>query len=147
MPNASFTHRTVISQPADHVWARLQDAGTWANIGPVEEVWDEVHDESGHLQRYAWSTSVGPRAYRGHAQVIGSDPGSVMRLALDGGELAGTLTTTLSKNGDDATHIEVTLHVESRGTLSTMFFPLVAEVVGRGLPGQVEEFARSFDES
>jgi hypothetical protein len=67
-----------------------------------------------------------------------------MRLDLDATEVVGTLTTRLSENGDEATQIEVTLEIESRGTLSTLFFPVVSDVVGRGLPSQVERFAESF---
>ena len=42
--------------------------------------------------------------------------------------------------------IEVTLKVISRGMLSTLFFPVISEAVGRGLPAQVERFAASFEE-
>jgi hypothetical protein len=141
MPSAAFTHRIVIPRTSDEIWGELQHAETWSNIGPVEQVWDEVHDEAGHLERYRWSTSVGPRTYRGKADVIASEPGRLMRLALDAGEVVGTLTTALSENGDGTTHLEVTLEVVSRGALSTMFFPVVADAVGSGLPMQVERFA------
>ncbi len=144
MPKASFTHHVAIDRPAQDVWDQLQIAETWSNIGPVETVWDEEHDENGHLERYRWSTSVGPRSYRGRANVIASESGRLMRLALDASEVVGTLTTELSENGDGTTHLEVTLEIVSRGTLSTMFFPVVADVVGRGLPTQVERFAEAF---
>jgi carbon monoxide dehydrogenase subunit G len=39
------------------------------------------------------------------------------------------------------TEIEVDLHVESVGLLSTMFFPVVAGAVGSGLPRAVDAFA------
>ena len=146
MPKASFTHHAGITRSAKSVWERLQIGSTWSNIGPVEQVWNEEHDASGHLERYQWSTTVGPKTYQGKAIVIASEPDRLMRLALDAGEVVGTLTTTLSENGDETTHLEVTLEIVSRGALSTMFFPVVADVVGRGLPSQVERFAGSFEE-
>lgn len=147
MPRASFTHHVAIPRASDEIWGELQVAETWSNIGPVEEVWDEVHDDAGHLERYRWSTSVGPRTYRGKAIVAASVPGRLMRLDLDAGEVLGTLTTALSENGDGTTHLEVTLEVVSRGALSTMFFPVVADAVGRGLPTQVEQFAQRLEAS
>ena len=145
MPRASFTHRVTVPRTADEVWHQLQVAETWSNIGPVEEVWDAEHTAEGHLQRYRWSTSVGPRSYQGRAKVVGSEPGRLMRLDLDATEVAGTLTTRLSTNGDANTQLEVTLEIESRGTLSTLFFPVVSDAVGRGLPMQVERFAETFE--
>ncbi len=146
MPRASFTHQVIVPRSVDEIWARLQVAETWSNIGPVEDVWDAEHTDEGHLERYRWSTTVGPRSYQGRAKVIGSEPGHLMRLDLDATEVVGTLTTRLSENGA-GTDLEVTLEVESRGTLSTLFFPVVSEAVGRGLPMQVERFAASFDPS
>jgi hypothetical protein len=65
-----------------------------------------------------------------------------MKLELDGGEVVGVLTTSLTPNAaPDHTTVEVALEVSSRGTLSAMFFPLIADAIDRGLPGQVEAFA------
>lgn len=145
MPRASFTHQVTVPRSADEIWEQLQVAETWSNIGPVEDVWDAEHAEDGQLQRYRWSTTVGPRSYRGRAKVVASEPAHLMRLDLDATEVVGTLTTRLSQNGTDATQLEVTLEIESRGTLSTLFFPIVSDAVGRGLPRQVEEFAAAFE--
>jgi len=145
MPRASFTHQVTVPRSADEIWEQLQVAETWSNIGPVEDVWDAEHAEDGQLQRYRWSTTVGPRSYRGRAKVVASEPAHLMRLDLDATEVVGTLTTRLSQNGTDATQLEVTLEIESRGTLSTLFFPVVSDAVGRGLPRQVEEFAAAFE--
>ncbi len=142
MPAASFTHAADTSSPPEQVWQRLQRAETWANIGPVDEVWDPVHDGDA-LRGYRWSATVGPTKYRGTARVVESAPPERMRLELDAREMAGELVADIIPNGDAATRITVTLRVESRGMLSTLFFPVVSEAVGNGLPAQVDRFAAS----
>ena len=66
-----------------------------------------------------------------------------MLLALDAREVVGALEARLEANGDGTTVVTVTLEVQSRGTLSTMFFPVVSEAIAKGLPAQVERFASS----
>lgn len=144
MPTARFTHSADAARPPDVVWARLQAAETWANIGPVDEVWDPVH-ENGELRSYRWSATVGPTKYKGTARVVETNPPVRMRLELDAREMAGELEAVVVANGDGATRITVTLAVESRGMLSTLFFPVVSEAVGNGLPAQVDGFAASLE--
>lgn len=143
MPSASFTHTAHASSEPHAVWQRLQLADTWSNIGPIEKVWDPVH-QGDLLRSYRWQTTVGPTSYKGTATVLEAVAPHKMRLDLDAGEMAGTLTTELAQNGDGTTRVTVTLKVVSRGMLSTLFFPVVSDAVGRGLPRQVDEFAASF---
>jgi len=143
MPSATFTHTAHTPTQADEVWDRLQVVDTWSKIGPIDQVWDPVH-HSGRLHSYRWSTTVGPTSYRGTARVVEADKPRLMRLQLDAGEMTGDLTTELHHNGDGTTRITVTLAVISRGMLSTLFFPVVAEAIGRGLPRQVDDFAAAF---
>ncbi len=124
-----------------HLWERLQDANTYANIGPVEEVWDAEHDENGILQRYTWSTTVGRKPYEGSARTVEADNPHYLKMDLDAGEVAGSLATALEAVTDDVTNLAVTLEIVSKGTLSTLFFPVISDAVGRGLPEQVEAFA------
>jgi hypothetical protein len=145
MPSASFTHAADASGSPEEVWDRLQEVESWANIGPIEEVWDPVH-EGASLRGYRWSATVGPTKYNGTAKVVESARPGRIRLALDAKEMVGELTTDISANGDGAARISVTLAVESRGMLSTLFFPVVSEAVGNGLPKQVEAFAASLEE-
>ena len=144
MPSATYSHAASTRRTVDEVWLRLQEVETWSNIGPVEEVWDATHDDDGLLTGYRWSASVGPTRYRGKAEVVEVRVGELMQLDLDGGEIDGTLTTTISQNGDGS-QVEVTLRIVSRGALSSMFFPIVSEVVGRGLPEQVNRFVATLD--
>ncbi len=145
MPRANFSHAATTRRQPDEVWRRLQDVETWSSIGPVEHVWDPVHDEEGQLVEYRWSASVGPTTYRGTAQVSDAHVDSLMVLDLDGGELAGTLSTRIEQNGSGS-RITVDLGIVSKGTLSALFFPIVSEAVGRGLPAQVERFVAGLDQ-
>jgi len=145
MPSASFSHAASVSTPADAIWDRLQAVDSWSNIGPLDNVWDAVHDGD-RLRSYKWRTTVGPTSYDGKAIVISSERPHLMRLDLDAGEMAGSLETRMTENGDGSTKLVVTLEVVARGMLSTLFFPVLSEAVGRGLPQQVEQFARSFAE-
>jgi hypothetical protein len=145
MPSATFSHAASVTQPAGTIWDRLQEVDAWANIGPLNKVWDAIHD--GDLLRgYKWRTTVGPTNYDGKASVVASERPHLMRLDLDAGEVTGSLETRMTSNGDGSTQIVVTLEVVSRGMLSTLFFPVLSEAVGRGLPDQVDQFARSFRE-
>ena len=147
MPSASSSHEVGVDRPAAELWEILQAADTWANIGPVERVWDPVHDEAGTLLSYRWSTTVAGRPYKGSATTVAADPPSTMQLELDGGEVAGVLTTRLSPNAEPGhTTVNVHLEVSSRGALSAMFFPLIADAINRGLPDQVEQFAARLGE-
>lgn len=143
MPSATFTHTAHAPQGAADIWECLQAVDTWSNIGPIEKVWDPVHTDD-RLQAFRWQTTVGPTSYKGTARVIVANEPRTMQLELDAGEMAGTLTTDLHENGDGTTQVTVALKVVSRGMLSTLFFPVVSEAVGRGLPSQVEHFAASF---
>lgn len=143
MPRATFTHQaTATASPAD-VWTVLQEAETWGNIGPVEHITDPSSDDLGNLQGFRWSTTVAAKRYPGTAQVRTAVPGERMVLDLDAREVAGSLEAHLEPNGDGTTIVTVTLEVVSRGTLSTLFFPLVSETIAKGLPAQVDRFAAS----
>lgn len=139
MPRASFSHNVELTRPVNDVWATLQDAATWSGIGPVDEVWDPVHDEDGALESFQWSAHVGPTKYKGSAVVAIADAPHHMKFNLDSSELTGSLIADL--DGDKSPRMAVTLEVVSKGTMAALFFPLIAEAIGRGLPDQVERFA------
>jgi hypothetical protein len=52
------------------------------------------------------------------------------------------ITTVELEPRHDGTSVSVTLEVESRGLLSSMFFPIIASAIGNGLPAAVDEFAQ-----
>jgi hypothetical protein len=143
MPRATFTHQAVAAATPGRVWVKLQEAETWANIGPVEEVSRPETDAEGNLESFAWSTTVAARRYPGTARVVVAEPQQRMVLDLDTREVVGSLSTVLTPNGKNTTVVTVTLEVTARGPMSTVFFPLVTQAIARGLPTQVDDFAAS----
>ncbi len=143
MPRATFTHQANASATLDEVWTALQTAETWANIGPVEDVRDPDIDDAGQLRSFRWSATVAARRYPATAQVSKVVHNERMKLDLDAREVVGSLETHLEPDGEGTTIVTVTLEVVSRGTLSTLFFPVVSEAIAKGLPAQVDRFAAS----
>jgi len=136
-------HKATAAAPQDDVWTALQRAETWADIGPVENIRDPEVDETGRLCSFRWSASVASKKYPATARVVGATMNERMVLELDAGEVTGCLDARLEPNGDGTTVVTVTLEVISRGTLSTLFFPIVSEAIAKGLPTQVDRFAES----
>lgn len=143
MPRASFSHSVELARPPEEVWTTLQDAATWSGIGPVDNVWEPIHGDDGTLASFRWSAHVGPTSYKGSAVVADATAPNHMKLDLDSSELKGSLIADIDDG--DTTRLAVTLEVTSKGTMGALFFPLIAEAVGRGLPEQVEQFAASLD--
>lgn len=83
------------------------------------------------------------KRYPATARVTDATANQRMVLDLDAREVIGSLEAHLEPNGDGTTIVTVTLEVVSRGTLSTLFFPMVSEAIAKGLPTQVERFAES----
>jgi len=143
MPKSTFSHRTVAAAPVAAVWNRLQDAAAWTGIGPIEEVWDPVHDEQGQLRSFRWRAAVGPKSYLGSATTVESASDHLIRLRFDGNEVSGELVAELAAEPGATTRLTVALTIQSVGILSTLLFPLVADAVKHDLPTQVDAFARS----
>lgn len=143
MPSSRFEHSATAAAPPSRVWTALQEAGTWAGIGPLERVWDATH-RGGILAGYRWSTRAAGRRWEGTARTTEAIPGERITLELRSPEVNGSLTAALASDGAGATTVTVTLHVESVGILSGMFWDAVAGAIGGGFPGHVEEFAARF---
>ncbi|MEA2002730.1 MAG: SRPBCC family protein [Actinomycetota bacterium] len=147
MPRATFTHQAVADASIGSVWESLQHAETWSNIGPIEDVTEPRVSETGLLKSFRWSTTVAMKRYNGTAEIVTADVEERMKLDLDAREVAGSLDTHLEPNGNGTTVVTVTLEVISRGTLSTLFFPVMSEAIAKGLPTQVDQFAESLSPS
>ena len=142
MPGDTFSHTADARAPIGDVWMALQEAETWAHIGPVNEVWDAEYD-SDRLVAYRWSADAAGRRWEGTARVIEAIEGKSTSLALESPELKGTLTTSLLESGE-GTSITVTLEARAVGMLATLFWGVVKQALGSGLPHQVEQFAATF---
>ncbi|NNF64438.1 MAG: SRPBCC family protein [Acidimicrobiia bacterium] len=140
MPSASYSHTVTTPQSAAAIWKRLNDPDTWLAIGPVEGVDNAELSTDGHLEGFDWYTTVGPRKITGTAKVTESTKNQSMTLSLDAGELVGDLSASLDKNGKGS-DLTVSIDITSKGGMASLFFPVISEVLGRGLPEQVEEFA------
>jgi len=142
VPSDTFTHTTNVTAAPDDVYAALQDPETWQGVGPIDSVWEAVSDE-GRLSSFRWSATAAGRSWEGSAsRVDGVKPPS-MGLALDSPEIAGRITIGLSTNGS-GTDLTVTLVARSKGLLAGMFWGVIADALGSGFSGQVDEFGSRF---
>jgi len=144
MPTSRVRHTATAAAPPGRVWAALQEAGTWAGIGPIDEVWDATHDDGGMLAGFRWSADAAGRRWEGTATTAEARSGERITLALRSSEVRGTLTAALEGDGTGATRVDVSLDVEPAGLLAGMFWGVVSGAIRRGLPGHVEEFAARF---
>lgn len=142
MPKDTFTHSAGAAAPRNRVWKALDSPTTWEGIGGVDRVIDPVIDDQGRLRGFSFETTVGGRAYRGRATPRERIETEKMSWDIDAGEIKGTTAVHLAGGADD-TMVTVTLDVESAGILSSLFFPMISSAIGNGLPGAVEDFAKS----
>ena len=139
MPSATYSHRAPVNASPDVVWDRLQEAEAWAEIGPIDDVWDAIHDAGGALQSFHWSTRAAGRSFNGTATTVLAVPGERMVVDLDTSEVVGAVDVTIADSA-----IEVTMSLRSVGLLATMFFGVVSDAVGGGLADHVDAFAAHF---
>lgn len=120
----------------------LQRAETWEGIAGVEAVHDAVHDEAGNLVEFGFTVSVGGVRYSGQATVTRSEDPTDIRLDLTTTEMVATIDVHLEQaGGAETTTVTVELAVRSRSFLAGMFFPAIADTIGRGLPAATGHFA------
>ena len=143
MPKDSFTNTATAHAPVQEVWETLDDPSTWEQIGGVDRVIDPVIDSSGRLQGFSFEVRAAGKKYIGFAKPDQRREGEVMSWRVDTTEIRGATRVAL-KPVDGGTEITVDLEVESKGLLSSMFFPVIASAIGSGLPRSVDEFAQRF---
>lgn len=139
VPSQTFSESSRTSAPIDDVWAALDRPETWQAIGGVDRVFDPEVDDHGRLRGFSFETVAGGKRYTGTAQPRQRVEGSTMAWDIESPEVRGTTTVDLEKDGD-WTLVTVTVQVESVGFLSSMFFPVIAGALGRGLSTAVDEF-------
>lgn len=143
MPQESFTHTAIARVPVERVWSSLDEPSTWEEIGGVDRVIDPVIDSDGRLQGFSFEVKAAGKKYVGFATPHERTEGELMSWRVDTTEVRGVTRVALEPV-DDATEVTVTLEVESKGLLSSMFFPVIASAIGSGLPRSVDEFAQQF---
>jgi hypothetical protein len=139
VPARSFSHSVTADADIEDVWKTLDLPETWENVGVVDRVFDPVFDDD-RLVGFSFETVAAGKRYVGVATPATREEGRVMGWRIENSEVTGTLEVRLAPTSA-GTEIEVDLHVESVGLLSTMFFPVVAGAVGSGLPRAVDAFA------
>ena len=139
MPKAQFDHHATIAASVPEVWEQMQRPETWAGLGPIERIWDPKWEE-GILCSFQWHAQAGPRKVDGVATTRQVLTDELMVIDLQGGGFNGLLTTELSANGD-GTDAHVVLALATDDILLSLVFGVVADVIKRGLPEQVEQLA------
>ena len=144
MPTETFSHTAITRAARSEVWKALDKPETWEGIGGVDRVIAPVIDQDGRLRGFSCETVVAGKIYLGKATPNAREESRLMAWNIENSEVRGVTAVRLTDQGD-GTLIQVTLDVESAGILSTMFFPVIARTIGKGLPRAIEKFAMSFD--
>ena len=142
MPSASFTHTVHVDTDPAHAWAALQSADTWAGIGPISSVSNDVIDSERILRSFEWTADVGGKTYKGTSTTTEAIVQERFALKLDTSEIGGTVLAVLAQS-EGGTTITVTLGLTTKGMLSVMFFPAIKQALSSGFPQQVEDLATS----
>ncbi len=142
MPSDTFSHTTSVAAAPATIYSALQDPDTWRGIGPIDEVWDAIHDHN-MLTGFRWSTRAAGKSWTGSATRSAFVPGDSITLDLDSSEIAGTIKVELAPVAD-GTRLTVTMLVRSKGFLAGMFWSVISDALREGLAGQVESFGDEF---
>lgn len=140
MPTSTFHHSVTVDATREEVWDSLQEPDAWRAVGPVQELWDPAI-EDGVLTGFKWSTNLGGVVYKGTGVAVDATKPDHYSLMLDTSEMAGTITVDLSEANPGGTDVDVTVELQSKGLLSSLFFPVVSKAIGDGLEDQIEEMA------
>lgn len=124
----------------DAAWAGLQRPATWATIAGISEITNPVFDEGGNLTAYLFTAAVAGKDYAGKADVRLSSRPTDMVVSISTSEISGQIAANLVPSVDGV-RVTINLDLQTRGLLSGMMFPLIANAVRTGLPDQVEQFA------
>lgn len=146
VPKDSFSHSAVAAAPVDQVWDALDQPETWEAIGGVDRVTEPVIDADGRLRGFSFEVLAAGKMYVGKAVPLHRECRELIAWAVETREVRGSTTVELNQV-ESGTRITVNLELESRGLLATMFFPVIATTIGKGLPRSVEEFAAGFSRS
>jgi hypothetical protein len=137
----SFSHSIRLDVDRSDAWPRLHEVSTWAGIGGISEVSDATHDE-GALTGFSFLVEAAGSKVRGQATVTGATEPELLVMAITSSEIVGEITVRLAANDASGTKLRIVLEMRAKGFLAGMFYPIIAQTVGKNLPTQVEEFGR-----
>jgi len=141
----SFSHTTRIDASPDEAWPRLQVADVWAGIAGIDRVYDATHDDAGQLTGFSFEVVAAGTRVSGKAVRTEYRENELLVLSISSSELVGTITTRLVANDASGTKLRMVLEMRARGLLAGMFYPLIAQTVGKNLPEQVEKIGRRLE--
>jgi len=144
VPTETFSHTAVTRAARTEVWKALDKPETWEGIGGVDKIIAPVMDEDGRLRGFSFETAVAGKIYLGKATPKAREESRLMAWTIENSEMRGVTTVQLTDDGP-GTRVTVTLEVESVGMFASMFFPVIANAIGSGLPHTVDAFAAGFD--
>ena len=144
MPREAFQATATTTSAPEVCWKAMQQPDVWEGIAGVEKVTDpEVHPD-GSLARFRFAATVAGKSYPGVAEVVESIPGGFMTLQLSTSELTATIALSLV-GADQGTHLTIDVNIRTTTFMAGLFFPVVADVMRRGLPTAAEDFADRID--
>lgn len=144
MPSASFRHDVHTTASAAQAWTALQDPDTWGSLAGVSEIRNAKHDHAGDLVSYDFTASAAAKTYDGTATTVVSDAPLSMAVEIVSSEMDGRISIEIIEE-TKSTRGTVTLSLETKGFLSSMFFTIIKQVVGAAFPQQAENLADRFE--
>lgn len=144
MPSANYRHDVQTSASATQAWAALQDPNTWGSLAGVEQIRNAKHDDAGDLLSYDFTALAAAKSYDGKATTVVSDAPYSMAVKISSSEMDGRISIEIIEE-DGTTRGTVSLSLEAKGFLSSMFFTIIKQVVGAAFPQQAENLAGRFE--
>lgn len=141
MPSETFSRTVEIPADQEAVWARLQVPETWTGLGPVREVSDPEWDDAGVLTGFSFQAEAGPQRIQGRARTRVAERPERLVIDFDARGFTGELAAALSKNGG-GTLVDVSLGIGTTDFLMSLVFGVVAGVIRKDFPDQVDGLAR-----
>lgn len=142
MASDHFFHRAHAFNSVERVWEELQKPSTWKEIGGVNTISAERFDENGDLVGYRFVVVVGGTEYHGTAERKDAERNRKMLMEIDSSQLTGEIGVTLQPDGQ-ATWVELSLAMTSKGFLSTLLFPMMVKAVAGSFNAAAAEFVDS----
>jgi hypothetical protein len=103
-----------------------------------------VTDGDGALVGFGFDSVVGGKEYQGKATSKLRQPGHRLVWDISTPDLRGEIDVRLI-DGEAGTVVSVSLTASSVGTLSSVFFPVISNVISDGFPLAVKAFAASLE--